>query len=98
MKVKTALISVSDKIGIEEFGKGLQELGITIISTGNTAEKLIGCGVHVRRIEEVTNVPEMLEGRVKTLQPAIHGGILARRDKRQHMEELQKAGFQAIEI
>ena len=72
----TALISVSDKTGIVEFAQALTSLGITIISTGGTAAALTQAGIPVRTVSSVTGFPEILDGRVKTLHPAIHGGLL----------------------
>jgi phosphoribosylaminoimidazolecarboxamide formyltransferase/IMP cyclohydrolase len=93
-----ALISVSDKRGVETFAAGLQELGVSIISTGNTAKHLNAAGIATRSVSEVTGFPEMLDGRVKTLHPAIHGGILARRDLPGHMETLTTHGIAPIDL
>src|SRR5690349_4111545 len=79
-KIGRALISVTDKTGIVDFAKGLGKWGVEIISTGNTAKQLRDAGLSVKDISEVTGMPEMLDGRVKTLHPKVHGGILARRD------------------
>lgn len=87
---KQALISLSDKTELAKLGNGLQELGYTIVSTGGTASALESAGVSVTKVEELTHFPEMLDGRVKTLHPGIHGGILARRDQKHHMEALEK--------
>ncbi|XP_059287174.1 uncharacterized protein LOC132040537 [Lycium ferocissimum] len=87
---KQALISLSDKTDLAKLGNGLQELGYTIVSTGGTASALEDAGVSVTKVEELTRFPEMLDGRVKTLHPGIHGGILARRDQEHHMEALEK--------
>ena len=76
----TALLSVSDKTGVIDFARGLTTLGWNLISTGGTAKALREAGVAVREVSEVTGFPEMLDGRVKTLHPAIHGALLARRD------------------
>ncbi|MCM8797984.1 MAG: bifunctional phosphoribosylaminoimidazolecarboxamide formyltransferase/IMP cyclohydrolase, partial [Candidatus Omnitrophica bacterium] len=97
-KVKRALISVSDKTGIVEFAKGLQELGIEILSTGGTAKTLRENGIKVKDVSEYTGFPEMLDGRVKTLHPKIHGGILAIRDNKKHMEEIKKQGIEMIDL
>ncbi len=96
--IKRALISVSDKSGIEEFAKELHQLGIEIISTGGTAKLLLEKGIEVTGISEVTGFPECLDGRVKTLHPAVHGGILAMRDKKEHMEQLQEQNIQPIDL
>src|SRR3990167_10925179 len=82
--IKRALISVSDKTGIVEFAKNLVSLGVEIISTGGTSQLLRDSGVPHRMVDEITGLPEMLDGRVKTLHPKIHGGILGRRDKHAH--------------
>ena len=88
IKVKRALISVSDKTGLVEFAKGLQQLGVEIISTGGTAELLRSANLTVKGVSEYTGFPEMLNGRVKTLHPKIHGGLLAVRDNPEHMKQI----------
>ncbi len=93
-----ALISVSDKRGIVEFGEGLVDVGWEIVSTGGTAEVLEQEGIPVVRIEDVTGFPEMMNGRVKTLHPAIHAALLARRDEPGHMEALAEHGFTPIDM
>ena len=93
-----ALISVSDKTGVVEFAQQLAGLGVEIISTGGTAKKLADSGVPVIGISDVTGFPECLDGRVKTLHPAVHGGILAMRDKPEHMKQLEDLGIQTIDI
>lgn len=93
-----ALISVSDKTGIVEFAKKLQSLGVDIISTGGTHTKLSDNGINVIGISEVTGFPECLDGRVKTLHPAVHGGILAMRDKPDHMKQLEDLSIETIDI
>ena len=75
VKIKTALISVSDKSGVVDFAKRLSEMGVRIISTGGTAKKLAEAGIDVIGIESVTGFPEMMDGRVKTLHPKIHGAL-----------------------
>lgn len=95
---KQALISLSDKKDLAVLGNGLQELGFTIVSTGGTASALENAGVSVTKVEELTYFPEMLDGRVKTLHPNIHGGILARRDLDHHMEALQKHGIGTFDV
>jgi len=97
-KVKRVLVSVSDKTGLAEFAKGLSELGIIILSTGGTATLLEKSNVPVVGVSEVTKFPEMLDGRVKTLHPAIHGGLLAMREKDEHMEAIQKHGIEPIDM
>jgi len=88
IKVKRALISVSDKTGLVEFAKGLQELGVEIISTGGTAVLLRSANLRVQEVSEYTGFPEMLDGRVKTLHPKIHGGLLALRADPEHMKQI----------
>lgn len=92
------MISLSDKQDIDLLGRGLHELGYTIISTGGTAKALEQAGITVTKVEEVTSFPEMLDGRVKTLHPNIHGGILARRNHDLHMEALNKHGIGTLDI
>ncbi|MDB5884440.1 MAG: phosphoribosylaminoimidazolecarboxamide formyltransferase / cyclohydrolase [Polaromonas sp.] len=93
-----ALISVSDKTGILEFAQALHALGITLLSTGGTAQLLAGAGLPVTEVAEHTGFPEMLDGRVKTLHPTIHGGLLARRDLPEHMAALQTHGIATIDL
>jgi len=97
LKVRRALVSVYDKAGIVEFCKTLHQLGVEIISSGGTAETLRKARVPVREISEITGFPEMLDGRVKTLQPAIHAGILARRTP-EHLQQLEKNNFRPIDL
>ena len=93
-----ALLSVSDKTGLVEFARGLRELEWEIISTGGTARALRDAGVPVRDVAEVTHFPEMLDGRVKTLHPVVHGGLLARRDVEEHMTALADQGIDTIDL
>lgn len=93
-----ALISVSDKRGVSQFARGLAELGWEIVSTGGTAHTLAQAGLSVIGIEKVTGFPEMIGGRVKTLHPAVHAALLARRDTQVHMGELESHGFTPIEL
>lgn len=95
---KQALISLSDKKDLDLLGSGLQALGYKIVSTGGTASALVNAGVSVIKVEELTCFPEMLDGRVKTLHPNIHGGILARRDQTHHMEALSKHGIGTFDV
>ena len=95
---KRALVSVSDKTGLVDFVKGLQELGWEIIATGGTQKLLESSGVHTIGISEVTGFPEICDGRVKTLHPKVHGGILARRDVPEHMATLKENGISTIEL
>jgi phosphoribosylaminoimidazolecarboxamide formyltransferase/IMP cyclohydrolase len=96
--LKRALISVSNKEGIGEFAKELCKLGIEIISTGGTAKKLKQAGIKVKDVSEHTGFPEMMEGRVKTLHPKVHGGILALRSKKEHLEQAKKHGIELIDM
>jgi len=96
--IKRALISVSNKEGIVEFAGRLSELGIEIISTGGTAKQLSEAGIKVTGISELTNFPEMMDGRVKTLHPNVHAGILAVRDNEKHMKELAEQDIETIDM
>lgn len=98
MSKKRALISVSDKTGVVKFGKGLEELGYEVVSTGGTATVLREAGVTVVDVSEVTGYEEFLDGRVKTLHPAVHGGILAIRENPEHLEQLKKLGIGLIDL
>ncbi|MRD48317.1 bifunctional phosphoribosylaminoimidazolecarboxamide formyltransferase/IMP cyclohydrolase [Caenimonas koreensis DSM 17982] len=93
-----ALISVSDKTGIVEFARALHELGIKLISTGGTAKLLADAKLPVTEVAQVTEFPEMLDGRVKTLHPKVHGGLLARRDMPEHMSALKAHGIDTIDL
>ena len=97
-KAKRALISVWDKREINKFAQGLVKLGIEIISTGGTAKKLKDSGIPITDISDYTNSPEMLGGRVKTLHPKIHGGILSIRDNPSHIEDMKKNDIGPIDI
>jgi phosphoribosylaminoimidazolecarboxamide formyltransferase/IMP cyclohydrolase len=94
----TALLSVSDKTGIVEFAQALHQRGIKLLSTGGTARLLADAGLPVTEVAEVTGFPEMLDGRVKTLHPRIHGGLLARRDVPEHMAALAAHGIGTIDL
>ena len=96
--MKTALISVSDKTGIVEFARELAALDVRLLSTGGTARLLADAGLKVTEVAEITGFPEMLDGRVKTLHPRIHGGLLARRDLPQHMAALAAQGIGTIDL
>ncbi|MDW7668807.1 MAG: bifunctional phosphoribosylaminoimidazolecarboxamide formyltransferase/IMP cyclohydrolase [Bacillota bacterium] len=93
-----ALISVSDKNGIVELAKKLSDLKVEIISTGGTAKKLRDSGIRVKDVSGITGFPECLDGRVKTLHPKIHGGLLALRDNKNHMDEISKLNIEPIDI
>jgi phosphoribosylaminoimidazolecarboxamide formyltransferase/IMP cyclohydrolase len=97
-KIKRALISVSDKTGLVQFAKELAQLGVEIISTGGTHKQLIEAGVEVTGISEVTGFPEILDGRVKTLHPRIHSGLLAVRDKEEHQQQLAEHDIEPIDL
>ena len=96
--IKRILVSVSDKTGIVEFVKGLKEFNVEIISTGGTAKSLREAGIDVIDISKVTGFPEMMDGRVKTLHPAIHGGLLALRKNKEHMDAAQKHSIIPIDM
>ncbi|MDA8086407.1 MAG: hypothetical protein M0Z75_06860 [Nitrospiraceae bacterium] len=97
-RTKRALLSVSDKSGLVEFAKGLAGLGVELISTGGTAKALKDAGLQVKDIGDYTGFPEMLDGRVKTLHPKVHGGLLAKRNDPGHMKELEEHGIGLIDI
>ena len=90
-----ALLSVSDKSGLVPFARGLAALGVELVSTGGTARTLRDAGLAVQDVSEVTGFPEMLDGRVKTLHPVVHGGLLARRDLPEHMDAIAAHGTDA---
>jgi len=97
-KVERALISLTDKSGCEDFAKALADMGIEILSTGGTAQKLRASGVPVQDVSEFTGFPEMLDGRVKTLHPLVHGGILNQRANTEHQEQCANHGIKPIDI
>ena len=97
-RIRRALLSVHDKTGVVDLARGLAALGIEILSTGGTARLLREAGVAARDVSDVTGFPEMLDGRVKTLHPKIHGGILARRDLPEHMAALERHGIAPIDL
>lgn len=96
--IKRALISVSDKTGIVEFAGELQKLGVEIISTGGTAKTLGDAGIKVINISDITGFPECLDGRVKTLHPKVHGGLLAMRSNPEHMKQIKELGIDTIDM
>ncbi len=98
IKIKRALISVSDKTGIEDFAKALQDYGVEIISTGGTAKALSNAGIKVREVSDYTGFPEIMDGRVKTLHPKIHGGILAKRDDDDHKKAMVENDIHSIDM
>lgn len=97
-KIKKALISVSDKTGIIEFAKELSDFGVQIISTGGTAKSMRKAGLNVTEVSEITNFPEMMDGRVKTLHPKIHGAFLALRDNENHVASMNEHGIEPIDL
>jgi phosphoribosylaminoimidazolecarboxamide formyltransferase/IMP cyclohydrolase len=98
MTIKQALISVSDKTGVLEFAQGLAAQGVKLLSTGGTAKMLRDAGLAVTEIGDYTGFPEMLDGRVKTLHPKVHGGILARRDLPEHLATIEAHGIPTIDL
>lgn len=98
VKIKRVLISVSDKTGIITLAKELREYKVEIISTGGTATTLQKAGIEVVGVSEITKFPEMMEGRVKTLHPAIHGALLARRDNPEHLRQAEKHKISLIDM
>ena len=97
-KIKRALLSVYDKTGLTELAKGLHDLGVEVVSSGNTSTTLEAAGVPVTRVEQVTGSPEMLDGRVKTLHPKIHGGLLADLGNETHRNDLDLHGIRPFEL
>lgn len=98
LKIRRALISVSDKTEAVELARGLESLGVELISTGGTARELDAAGIDVTSVEELTGQPEILDGRVKTLHPRLHAALLARRDDPAHMETLAAEGIEPIDL
>ena len=97
-KIERAIISVSDKKGVVEFATELDKLGIEIISTGGTAKILKEAGIRVKLVSELTGFPEILDGRVKTLHPMVHGGLLAVRDNPEHVEQMKTHKIKPIDL
>src|SRR5438128_9783115 len=98
VKIRRALLSVSDKTGLTALAQALAEMGVELISTGGTRKALTEAGLAVRDISEVTGFPEILDGRVKTLHPRIHGGILAVRSNAEHQRTLQAQHIEPIDL
>ena len=96
--IKNALLSVSDKTGIVDFAKGLVDLGVTIYSTGGTLKAITEAGIPAKSVESLTGFPEMMDGRVKTLHPNVHGGILAIRDNAEHKQAMAEHGIEPIDL
>src|SRR5580693_2265650 len=97
-KIQRAILSVTDKTGLVEFARKLSDLGVELISTGGTAKLLRDSGITVKDISELTGFPEMLDGRVKTLHPKVHGGILHRREDSGHLAAVAEHGIPAIDM
>ncbi|MBQ4100152.1 MAG: bifunctional phosphoribosylaminoimidazolecarboxamide formyltransferase/IMP cyclohydrolase, partial [Oscillospiraceae bacterium] len=95
---KRVLLSVSDKTGIVDFAKGLERLGYEVVSTGGTAKALQDAGVTVTNVSDITGFPECLDGRVKTLHPMVHAGILAMRSNPAHMKQIEDLGVTPIDV
>ena len=98
LKIKRAIISVSNKIGVVEFAKKLSKAGVEIISTGGTMKAIRAAGVPVTYVSDVTGFPEIMNGRVKTLNPKIHGGILAVRDNPEHVQQMKENEILPIDL
>ncbi|MEG0366294.1 MAG: bifunctional phosphoribosylaminoimidazolecarboxamide formyltransferase/IMP cyclohydrolase, partial [Coprobacillus sp.] len=96
--MRRALVSVTNKDGVVDFCKGLVKLGFEIVSTGGTLKQLVDAGIQAIAIDDVTGFPEILDGRVKTLHPKVHGGLLYRRDLKEHVETVEKMGIQPIDL
>ncbi len=97
-KIQRALISVTDKTGIHELGRALVRFGVEILSTGGTARALADAGIKIREVSDFTGFPEMLDGRVKTLHPKIHGGILGIRSRPEHVRAMEEHGIVPIDL
>jgi phosphoribosylaminoimidazolecarboxamide formyltransferase / IMP cyclohydrolase len=98
VRVRRALLSVSDKAGIVDFARGLQELGVQIVSTGGTARELTSAGIESRDIEDFTGFPEMMDGRVKTLHPRLYAGLLAKRDNDEHLQAASQQRIEQVDL
>src|ERR1700753_4257525 len=96
--IRRALLSVYDKTGLVEFAQGLDRHGVQLISTGGSAQAPRAAGLEVRHISEVTGFPEMMDGRVKTLHPKVHGGLLSLRDKSDHAAAMSEHGIEGIDL
>ena len=97
-KIERAIISLTDKSGIEKFAQDLTDLGVEILSTGGTAAKIRAAGIEVMDVSEFTGFPEMLDGRVKTLHPMVHGGILNQRANEKHQQQCGEYGLKNIDL
>ena len=97
-RVSRALLSVSDKTGLIEFAHALADRGVELVSTGGTAKAIADAGLKVRDVSELTGFPEMMDGRVKTLHPKVHGGLLAIRDNAEHASAMKTHGIAPIDL
>src|SRR5215470_12510110 len=97
-RITRALLSVSDKTGLIDFARALAGHGIELVSTGGTAKALAAAGLTVRDVSDLTGFPEMMDGRLKTLHPKVHGGLLAMRDNRDHLAAMQAHGIAPIDL
>jgi len=98
VKIGRALLSVSDKTGLAELGRALAARGVELVSTGGTANALRDAGLQVKDVSDLTGFPEMMDGRVKTLHPMVHGGLLAVRDNPDHAAAMERHGIGAIDL
>src|SRR3984893_9437227 len=98
VRVRRALRSVSEKAGIVDFARGLEELGVEIVSTGGTSRELASAGIAVRSIEDFTGFPEVMDGRVKTLHPRLYAGLLARRDDDSHLQAAAELQIEPVDL
>ncbi|MGH9392113.1 MAG: bifunctional phosphoribosylaminoimidazolecarboxamide formyltransferase/IMP cyclohydrolase, partial [Vicinamibacteria bacterium] len=96
--VRRAILSVSDKRGLVNLARGLSKLGVELLATGGTAKALTGAGLAVIDVSEVTGFPELMDGRLKTLHPKIHGAILARREDANHRQQMEEHGIEPIDL
>jgi phosphoribosylaminoimidazolecarboxamide formyltransferase/IMP cyclohydrolase len=97
-RITRALLSVSDKTGLVEFARALAERGVELVSTGGTAKAIAAAGLKVRDVSELTGFPEMMDGRVKTLHPKVHGGLLAIRANAEHASAMKQHGIRPIDL
>jgi len=98
VKIRTALLSVSDKSGVVELARALDAMGVKLLSTGGTHKAIAAAGLPVIDVSEITGFPEIMDGRVKTLHPKVHGGLLAIRDDAEHVEAMRAHGIQSIDL